>query len=77
MKTRMIAFGTAVLVGLASTAFATEPFDTKSHRPVHRDPGFGAYAQAPSWSARGGAGHVTQPFTAEERALFERVGRPE
>jgi hypothetical protein len=76
MKAIMIAFATAVLLGLASTALATEPFGGEAYRPVVRDKDTSAYAQAPARSLRRGAGQPIQRFPAET-ALFERMGRPE
>jgi hypothetical protein len=69
----MIALVAAVLVGLASTALAIEPFEA----PVYRDSPLASYAQAPALTVRNGGSRAVQPFTEEERALFERMGRPE
>jgi hypothetical protein len=77
MKTIMIAFGVAILVGLASTALATEPLGTSKHRPVVRDKAISAYAQAPAGRARRSAVQLRPSFTAEEKTLFKRVGHPE
>jgi hypothetical protein len=77
MKATMIAFTAAVLLGLASTALATEPFGGTTYRPIVRDNDTRAYAQAPVRSLRHGAAQPIQPFAADERALFERMSRPE
>ncbi len=69
MKATMIAFAAAVILGLASTALATEPFGANT--PVVRDKDASAYAQAPVRSLRRAAAQASQPFTADE------ISRPE
>jgi hypothetical protein len=77
MKVTMIAFGAATLLGLASTVLAIQPLGAKTHRPVIRSNAITAYAQAPAGVARHGALQASRSFTAEEQALFARMGRPE
>ena len=76
MKTTMICVGVAILLGLASTALATEPLGPSTQRTAVRNPVFTAYAQVPAAQARHGTAQ-TLPFTADEKALFQRTGRPE
>ena len=69
MKATMIAFAAAVLLGLASTALATEPFGANT--PVVRDKDASAHARAPVRSLRRDVAQASQPFTADE------ISRPE
>ena len=69
MKAIMIAFAAAVLLGLASTALATEPFGANTS--VVRDKDASAYAQAPVRSLRRDVAQASQPFAADESSRPE------
>jgi hypothetical protein len=73
MNTR-IAVIAAVLVGTVSAAFAdNSQFDVNIYRPTVVDNPLGAYAQspAPGWSY--GTTGAVKPFSAEEKAMFDRA----
>ena len=69
MKATMTAFAAAVLLGLASTALATEPFGANT--PVVRDKDTSAHARAPVRNLRRDVAQASQPFAAAE------ISRPE
>ena len=69
MKAIMTAFAAAVLLGLASTALAIEPFGANT--PVVRDKDAGAHARAPVRNQRRDVAQASQPLTADE------ISRPE
>jgi hypothetical protein len=90
MSTRIgVAVIAAVLLGSASPALADDQFDVNIYRPTIQDnpvgrPGIqdrpiiqdhplGAYAQSPPLMG-GGKGAVL-PFTAGEKALFDRASQ--
>ena len=66
----------AVLVGSASVALANDQFDVNIYRPAIQDNALGAFAQSPSVNrgVTGGTGAL-KPFTAEEKAMFDRASR--
>jgi len=66
----------AVLVGSASVALANDQFDADIYRPAIQSSPVDAFAQSPSlnWGVNGSTGSL-QPFTAEEKAMFDRASR--
>jgi len=76
MKTPMVVFTAAILLGLTSTALATHPIGGRAHRPAIQSHTPTANALMPS-TARRFAASTRQSFASEEQALFEQIGRPE
>jgi hypothetical protein len=71
-----IAAVVAVLIGSASVALANDQFDANIYRPAIQGNAVDAFAQSPSlnWGVNGSTGSL-QPFTAEEKAMFDRASR--
>jgi hypothetical protein len=73
MNTR-IAVIAAVLVGTVSAAFAdNSQFDVNIYRPTVVDNPLGAYAQSPASGWSYGTTGAVKPFSAEEKAMFDRA----
>jgi len=72
-----IAAVVAVLVGSASVALANDQFDVNINRPAMPSNPADAFANAPSlnWGVKRSTGPL-KPFTAEEKAMFDRASRP-
>ena len=72
-----IAAVVAVLIGSASVALANDQFDANIYRPAIQGNPVDAFAQSPSslnWGVNGSTGSL-KPFTAEEKAMFDRASR--
>jgi len=72
-----IAAVVAVLIGSASVVLANDQFDVSIYRPTIQGKAVDAFAQSPSSVYRGanGSTRAVKPFTAEEKALFDRTSR--
>jgi hypothetical protein len=77
MRTIMMAFGAAILLGLASTALAIAPLGVSKDREVARDSGLAAYTQTTSRAARSDAPSARSFFVADEIVGCEGLERPE
>ena len=66
----------AVFIGSASVALANDQFDANIYRPAIQGSPVDAFAQSPSlnWGVNGSTGSL-KPFTAEEKAMFDRASR--
>jgi hypothetical protein len=71
MRTKTIAVMAAVLFGSASLALANDQFDVNIYRPAI--PGSALEALALSPTNPNGAKGVVQPFSAEEKLMFDRA----
>jgi hypothetical protein len=77
MKASLIALIAAVLLGLTSTALATQPFGATVYQPVFQGNVLSAKAPAGLQNGRTLLSRGLQPFAAEEKARFDRMERPE
>jgi len=76
MKTPMI-FVAAVLLGLTSTALATDPFGLHAYQPAFHGNELGARMLLRPQTGRSMVFAAMQPLAVEEGALFDRTSRPE
>ena len=72
-----IAAVVAVLIGSTSVALANDQFDANIYRPAIQSNPADAFANAPSlnWGVKGST-RALKPFTADEKAMFDRASRP-
>lgn len=64
----------AIVVGTSSVALAdNSQFDVNIYRPTVVDNPLGAYAQSPASGWSYGTTGAVKPFSAEEKAMFDRA----
>jgi hypothetical protein len=72
-KMTKLALAVAVLAGFATVASANDRFDVNIYRPVPPTSALEAFAQSPAHIAPRSEARAVQPFSLDEKLMFERA----
>jgi hypothetical protein len=72
LKTKLV-LAAALLAGSATVASANDRFDVNIYRPVPQASALQAFAQSPAHVAPRAEVRAAQPFTTEEKVMFDRA----